>query len=92
MILGNVTVFPVAKKAFNPPDVWRQTNKEGSMKRTIHPLFVIGLAASFGLASHIAFAQLPPERTLEELKEETLKRVQEKPQRGATFPQLQTVR
>lgn len=51
------------------------------MKRTICPLLIVAFATFSGFASHIAFAQIPPERTLEELKEETLMRVREKPQR-----------
>src|SRR5262245_64806409 len=51
------------------------------MRRTIR-LFLISVLAAFpGFATRMAFAQIPSERTLEELKEETLKRVQEKPQR-----------
>jgi len=51
------------------------------MSRTIR-LFLISVLAAFpGFATRVAFAQIPSERTLEELKEETLKRVQEKPQR-----------
>jgi esterase FrsA len=57
-------------------------NKEGSMTRTVRLFLMVALAAFFGIQSHIAFSQIPPERTLEELKEETLKRVQEKPQRS----------
>src|SRR5215471_17536692 len=60
---------------------WRQTSKEGPMKCRIRPFFILALAMFFGLVTRIAFTQLPPGRTLEELKEETLKRVQEKPQR-----------
>jgi len=51
------------------------------MSRTIRLLLISVLAAFPGFATRMAFAQIPSERTLEELKEETLKRVQEKPQR-----------
>jgi len=52
------------------------------MIRTSRLFLFVAFAGFFGFASTISFAQdIPPGRTLQELKEETLKRVQEKPQR-----------
>src|SRR5215472_3016042 len=52
------------------------------MIRTSRLFLIVAFAGFFGFASTISFAQgIPPGRTLQELKEETLKRVQEKPQR-----------
>ena len=52
------------------------------MTRKIRLFLITAFLAFFGSANRIGFAQLPPERTLQELKEETLKRVQENPQRS----------
>ena len=52
------------------------------MIRASRLFLVVAFAGFFGFAGTISSAQgIPPGRTLEELKEETLKRVQEKPQR-----------
>jgi esterase FrsA len=62
--------------------VFRRQNEEAYMTRTIRLFLITAFLAFFGSANRIGFAQLPPERTLQELKEETLKRVQENPQRS----------